>query len=144
MTEINFHHGVADPLAYACRLLHKAQQRGARVAVTADAQSLDRLDVQLWTFEPTAFVPHRRLRQGDGAEVPGAADTPIWLVERPADAPHHEVLVNLGQQVAPGFESYERLFEIVGHDDGARTAGRARLRHYRSRGYAIVMHEVRG
>lgn len=140
MTEINIHHGVADPLTYACRLLLKAQQRGARVAVVAQAEALERLDVQLWTFDATSFVPHVRIRQPAQA---APADTPISLVERAADAPHHEVLVNLGPQIAPGFESFERLFEIVGSDDEARAAGRARLRHYKSRGYQIVLHEVR-
>jgi DNA polymerase-3 subunit chi len=141
MTEINFHHGVHDPLAYACRLLLKAQQRGARVAVTGEEHMLERLDKELWTFDPTSFVPHRRLRGTPDGAAP--ADTPVLLVERAADAPHHEVLVNLGTQVAPGFESFERLFEIVGSADEARAAGRARLRHYRSRGYEIVLHEVR-
>ena len=71
------------------------------------------------------------------------APTPIWLVERPEQAPSHEVLVNLGPAIAPGFESFERLFEIVGTDEDARAAGRERLRHYRSRGYEIQLHEVR-
>ncbi|MBA3597621.1 MAG: DNA polymerase III subunit chi [Methylibium sp.] len=140
MTEINFHHGVADPLAYACRLLLKAQQRGARVAVVAEADALERLDVQLWTFDATSFVPHLRVREPAQAAL---ADTPISLVERTGDALHHEVLVNLGPQIAPGFESFERLFEIVGSADEARAAGRERLRHYKSRGYEIVLHEVR-
>lgn len=140
MTDINIHHGVADPLTYACRLLLKAQQRGARVAVVAGPEALERLDVQLWTFDATSFVPHVRVRQTAHVE---SADTPISLVERAGDAPHHEVLVNLGPEIAPGFESFERLFEIVGCDDEARAAGRARLRHYKSRGYSIVFHEAR-
>jgi DNA polymerase-3 subunit chi len=139
MTEINFHHGVADPLAYACRLLLKAQQRGARVAVVAEADVLERLDLQLWTFDDTSFVPHRRLR---GNAEPARAETPIWLLEQAADAPHHDVLVNLGPQVATGFETFERLFEIVGSADEERAAARARLRHYRNRGYEIRLHEV--
>lgn len=140
MTEINFHHGAGDPLAYACRLLLKAQQRGARVAVVADAPALERLDVQLWTFDAVSFVPHTRVR---GPAEAALSDTPICLVERAGDSPHHEVLVNLGPQIAPGFESFERVFEIVGTADEARAAGRERLRHYKSRGYEIVLHEVR-
>jgi DNA polymerase-3 subunit chi len=141
MTEINFHHGAADPLAYACRLLAKAQQRGARVAVTAELPTLQALDAALWSFDPLAFVPHGRLRPGERPAARLAA-TPVWLVEQPGDAPHHEVLVNLGAEVAGGFESFERLFEIVGQADEARQAGRQRLRHYRDRGYEIKLHEV--
>ena len=142
MTEVNFHHGAEDPVAYACRLLHKAWQRGARVAVTAPAATLARLDELLWSFEPLSFVPHARLRGGE-APPPRLAPTPIWLLERAEQAPAHEVLVNLGPDVAGGFESFERLFEIVGSDAPSREAGRERLRHYRSRGYEIKLHEVR-
>lgn len=142
MTEVNFHHGAADPLAYACRLLAKASQRGARVAITGTAEVLAQLDVALWTFEPLAFVPHARLRAGQPV-APRLAITPVWLLDRATDAPHHEVLVNLGPDIAPGFESFERLFEIVGRDDAGRQAGRSRWRHLESRGYAIQSHEVR-
>lgn len=142
MTEVNFHHGAADPLAYACRLLHKAHQRGARAAVTGPADWLADLDVALWTFEPLAFVPHARLRAGE-TPPPRLAPTPIWLLERAVDAPHHEVLVNLGPEIASGFESFERLFEIVGRDEPDRLAGRQRWRHLESRGYEIRSHDVR-
>ena len=141
MTEINFHHGAADLLAYACRLLTKAQQRGARVAVTAEPALLQALDAALWSHDPLGFVPHARLRAGE-TPAPRLAATPVWLVERAGDAPHHEVLVNLGPEVVGGFESFERLFEIVGRTDDARQAGRRRLRHYRDRGYEIKLHEV--
>lgn len=142
MTEINFHHGATDPLAYACRLLLKAQQRGSRVAVIAPQEQLARLDETLWAFEPLAFVAHARLR-ADQPVSSRLAITPIWLLDRTADAPHHEVLVNLGCDVASGFESFERLFEIVGSGADEREAGRRRWRQYESRGYAIEQHEVR-
>jgi DNA polymerase-3 subunit chi len=143
LTEINFHHGAVDPLAHACRLLMKAYQRGARVAVTASSsERLAQLDVMLWTFEPLAFVPHARRRQG-AAPAERLTPTPIWLLDRAADAPHHEVLVNLGPEVPAGFESFQRLFEIVGSDDDERRAGRQRWRYFESRGYEIRPHEVR-
>ena len=141
MTEINFHHGCADPLLYACRLLARARQRGARVAVAGAGDRLGRLDQALWTFEPLAFLPHARLPAGQA--VPARlAPTPIWLLDDPADAPHHEVMVNLGPEVPSGFESFERLFEVVGDSGDEREAGRRRWRHYESRGYPIVPHRV--
>lgn len=141
MTEVNFHHGADDVLGYACRLLQKAQRHGARVTVTGAAPALQALDAALWSFEPLSFLPHRRLRAGD-KPAEHYADTPIWLVEQPADAPSHEVLVNLGPALPVGFESYARLFEIVGRADDERRAGRERLQHYRSRGYAVVLHQI--
>lgn len=142
MTEVQFHHGCADPLRHACRLLHKAYESGARVAVTGTPEDLGKLDVALWTFDELAFVPHARLAAA-GAPSQRLRCTPIWLVDRAVDAPEASVLVNLGPAIAPGFESFERLFEVVGRDDAARQAGRERWRHLQSRGYEIASHEVR-
>ena len=145
MTEISFHTGVPDVLGYACRLLRKAVKTGARVAVCADAALLGQLDRALWTFDPTDFTPHRRLAPGAPAPARFAA-TPVWLFEAgeaPLQAsPVHEVLVNLGPDAVPGFESFERVLEIVGRDTDAADAGRRRWRHYAERGYAVVHHQV--
>jgi DNA polymerase-3 subunit chi len=134
VTEVEFHTGVPDKLGFACRLLRKAQAKGARVVVHADAVQGVALDRALWTFDPLAFVPHARV----GTSAPAA--TPIWIVERLADAPHHEVLLNLADEVAAGFETFTRLIEVVA-TDGA-DAGRRRWRHYDSRGYSIVHHPM--
>jgi DNA polymerase-3 subunit chi len=142
MTEVNFHHGATDPIEHACRLLWKAQQQGAAVTVCGADDSLTRLDAALWTFEPLAFVPHARLRAGQPMPA-RLMRTPIWLVDHASEAPASPVLVNLGPQIAAGFESFERLFEIVGRDEAARQSGRQRWRHLQSRGYRIESHECR-
>jgi DNA polymerase-3 subunit chi len=143
MTEVSFHTGVADVLGYACRLLRKAVKKGSRVAVCADAALLQQLDIALWTFDPLDFTPHRRLGPGP-APAARFAPTPVWLIDGEAlrASPVHEVLVNLGAEPAPGFESFERVLEIVGRDADAARAGRRRWRHYTERGYAIVHHEA--
>jgi DNA polymerase-3 subunit chi len=135
MTEVEFHTGVGDKLGFACRLLRKAAARGARVVVHATGAEAATLDRLLWTFDPLAFVPHARAGRG---AAPAA--TPIWIVERLADAPHHEVLLNLADGVAEGFETFGRLIEVVGADDAE--AGRQRWRHYSARGYRIVHHSA--
>ena len=58
MTEVEFHTGVADPTAFACRLLRKACRAGVRVLVTASPAPLVALDRALWTFAERDFVPH--------------------------------------------------------------------------------------
>lgn len=141
MTEVAFHFNVGDPLGYACRLLRKALRAGAQVAVVAPPDRLRELDAALWSFDALEFLPHVRLAAGTQPAARLAA-TPLWLVERAADAPPVPVLVNLGDEVAPGFESFERLIEIVGSDDAERQAGRQRWKHYTDRGYAIERHEV--
>jgi DNA polymerase III subunit chi len=141
VTEVSFHFNVADRLSYACRLLRKAVHKGAKVAVTAPPPTLSALDRALWTLAPTDFVPHARLAPGT-APAPRLAPTPIWLLDSVADAPQREVLLNLGREIPVGFESFERIIEIVSTDDDDRAAGRERWKHYASRGYAITRHEV--
>ena len=141
MTEVMFHLKVPDRLNYACRLLRKAQAQGAKAVVTAPAATLAQLDRLLWTFEPLAFVPHLRLA-GGGTAAPNQLATPIWLVERVDQAPHHEVLLNLGDEMVAGFESFERVIEIVPEDDEPKQAARRRWKHYADRGYLLKTHEA--
>ena len=141
MTEVSFHFNVGDSLSYACRLLRKATRKGAKVAVVAPAPTLAALDRALWTFDPLEFCPHLRLPAG-AAPAARQRPTPIWLLDRAADAPDHEVLLNLGPQVPQGFESFGRVIELVSTGDEDRATGRERWKHYSSRGYTITRHEV--
>lgn len=143
MTEVTFHFNVPDRSGYACRLLRKATRSGAQVVVTAPAGELAGLDRLLWTFDPTEFLPHVLQRRGSAVAAHLRA-TPVWLSEDPADAAHHQVLVNLGREVPQGFESFERVIEIVSDDEADRQAARLRWKHYSARGYSIVKHEVTG
>lgn len=138
MTEVAFHFNAPDKLSYACRLLRKATAAGAKVVVTGDAQLLQALDVALWTFSPLEFVPH--CQAGDEAAV--LAASPIVLTAALAAAPHHQVLVNLGQPVPQGFERFERLIEVVTGADEDRQIARGRWKHYADRGYSIVRHDL--
>lgn len=141
MTDINFHFNVPDRLDYACRLLRKAWRRGARVVVSAPASMLGQLDRQLWTFDPLEFIPHLHVKPGQ-TTAERLRHTAIWLTAQVEDAPHQEVLLNLGAEPVPGFESFSRLIELVSLDDADRQAGRSRWKHYSDRGYAISRHDV--
>jgi DNA polymerase-3 subunit chi len=134
MTGVEFHFNAPDKLAYACRLLRKAAQKGARVAVTGEPALLRDLDTALWTFAPLEFVPHCQASQAPAWVVDAS---PIVLCESARTAPHQQVLVNLGDTVPEGFERFERLIEVVTLDDGDRQQARQRWKHYASRGYAL-------
>jgi DNA polymerase-3 subunit chi len=141
LTEVMFHLNVPDRLGYACRLLRKASARGAKVVVSAPAETLARLDALLWTFEAVDFVPHLRVAPG-AAVAPQLKDTPIWLIECVEQAPHHEVLLNLGDELVAGFESFGRVIEVVPQDEAPKQAARKRWRHYADRGYPLQRHEA--
>jgi DNA polymerase-3 subunit chi len=136
MTEIAFHVNTPDKAGYACRLLRKAWGAGSKVVVTADTALLRELDAALWTFSPLDFIPHCY-----DAPAPVRERTPIVLAETLHDAPHVEVLLNLGAQVPQGFERFERLIEVVCADEADLQQGRMRWKHYASRGYAMTRHD---
>jgi DNA polymerase-3 subunit chi len=141
MTEVEFHFNVGDKLDYSCRLLRKAHAGGAKLLVTADPVMLAQLDQMLWTLSATEFLPHCR------SDAPPAtlALSPIVLaasaLEPVLEGRATGVLVNLGQNVPPGFESFERFIEIVSSAPEDRLAGRQRWNHYKQRGYALKAHD---
>ncbi len=138
MTEVAFHFNAPDKLSYACRLLRKAVANGAQVVVTAHDSLLSQLDVSLWTFAPLEFVPHC-YRTDDPAVL---AASPVLLAALIDETPHHQVLLNLGEPVPPGFERFERLIEVVTLDDDDRQRARQRWKHYADRGYSITRHDL--
>jgi DNA polymerase-3 subunit chi len=135
MTRVDFHTGVADKLGHTCRLLRKAWRAGNSVVVAGSPEQLSRLDSLLWTFEPGEFIPHARLRAG-ATIAPPLARTPIWLVDVPADAGERDLLVNLGPEMAAGFERYPRVIEIVAEPPDEVSSGRQRWRRYLAAGLA--------
>lgn len=141
MTRVSFHFNVPHRLDYACRLLRKATRQNARITVTGAASVLAELDRTLWSFEPTEFIAHVLLREGE-ALPERLRDTPVCLAASLAGALHHDVLLNLGAQAPAGFERFDRLIEIVSTDADDRAAARTRWKHYAARGYALEKHEV--
>jgi len=108
--------------------------------VTGAPASLQALDTLLWTFSPLEFVAH--CRAGSPAEQLMAS--PVVLaaqIEGGPELPHHQVLLNLGDEVASGYERFERAIEVVTLDDADRQQARLRWKHYADRGYSITRHD---
>jgi DNA polymerase-3 subunit chi len=139
MTSVDFYFNAADKLQVACRLASKAAAQGKRLLIYApQADTAQRIDRLLWTWQATGFVPHC------AAHDPLASDTPVLIAsEPPADAAC-EVLLNLGAETPPGFERFERLLELVTPEETDRLAARARYKFYRERGYRIADHDLGG
>jgi DNA polymerase-3 subunit chi len=137
VTTIDFYTHCTDPLDVAARVAAKAwAQCGSVRVLTPDAETTVALDELMWKQPATGFLPHCRLAS------PLAPDTPI-LVDHVLE---HEgpvaVLVNLHADPPPFFARFERLAEIVGCDDDAAAAARARWRFYKERGYELKSHNL--
>ena len=141
--KVEFHHGVSDKLAYACRLLRKAYRAGASVVVTGDEAALRTLDKQLWTFDEQEFLPHV-LALAQQAVPPRLHASPIWLSADPGSAPgERSVLINLGTEIPKGMDRFPRLFDIVGSEADDRQHGRQRWKAYAAMGWQVQPHEVK-
>jgi DNA polymerase III subunit chi len=132
MTEVKFYFNVDNRVAYACKLAKKAIEGGKRLVVfapeEATAATFDRL---LWSFAPLSFVPHVR------AEHALAAATPIIIAQAESTLPHHDALLNLGDDPPPWFSRFDMLREVVSTDENDRAHARERLKFYKSRGFNI-------
>ena len=138
MTDITFHFNVPDRLAYSCRLLRKAYQKGASVVVTGEPQMLTQLDDLLWSVSPVDFVPHCR----STAPAATVAASAVVLAQLLSGIHRDGVLINLGQTLPLEFERFERLIEVVTADEQDRLAARQRWKHYASRGYVLNQHNL--
>ena len=138
MTDITFHFNVPDRLAYSCRLLRKAYQKGASVVVTGEPQVLAQLDELLWSVSPVDFVPHC-LCTASAATVTSSA---VVLADSLSGLDRDGVLINLGQTLPTEFQRFERVIEVVTADEQDRLAARQRWKHYAAQGISIKRHDL--
>ncbi|WP_028101772.1 DNA polymerase III subunit chi [Pseudoduganella violaceinigra] len=133
MTQIDFHSGVADKVAYACRLLRKAYASTPRIVVmTEDAAQLAQLDQALWSFSATDFLPHVH------ANDPLAPDSAIILVDSDAtELPEAGLLVNLSRRAPAQFEAFPRLIEVISSAEDDAAAGRLRYAAYKRQDFPL-------
>lgn len=136
MTEIAFHHSIPNRSNYLCRLLRKAYSSGAQVTVFGDEQPLQALSKALWTMGDTEFVPHALWNSSSAEQT----YSPILFTPDLSDSKQHQILLNIGEQTPKGFESFEKLLEVVSLDAAEREQARKRLAFYKQRGYHIAYH----
>lgn len=132
MTQVFFYHGATDKIAAACALLSGAYAKKKPMLVYAlDNTVASSVDRMLWTHSALSFVPHCR------ADSPLAAETPILITDNLETIAQDERLMNLSQEIPPGFSRFESLIEVVGQEESDRMAARDRVKFYKDRGYEV-------
>lgn len=114
------------------KLLEKVYESGKRVHVLCQSlEHLGLLNTVLWTYSPTAFLPH-------GAEgIP--MDHPIWLSCTPVNANKADILVVTNGYVVPADLPYERVLDLFhSADEEALHAARERFKYYKSLDYELT------
>ncbi len=141
MTHIKFYvlgkSGTGSRDRLACRITEKALQQGHKVFIhTRSAQQSQTLDDLLWTFSDRSFLPHA-IHSTDASQ-----DEPVLLAHDTEPNTHHDVLINLGDEIPDYFSRFERVVEIVDHNETDKNTARERFRHYRERGYPLESHDI--
>lgn len=141
MTQILFYHDVEDRLAAVCHWLYYAYSKQEPVLVYApDPAMAERIDKALWCMEPLSFVAHVRYP----SEL--AAQTPIVITSTLEPLLHDRNLLNLSNDIPPGFARFQRVIEFVAsadRDPDDATHARMRYRTYKSMGYPLRALDMR-
>jgi len=140
MTKVLFCHGAQDRLQAAAAWLLQAglddQPAPAIIVYAPDARVAERFDQLLWTTPATGFIAHCR------ADSPLATETPVLIASNLEHLPQDGQLLNLSDELPPGFSRFENLVEIISVDDAARLPARDRVKYYRDRGYDIQYRDL--
>lgn len=142
MTRIDFYliqnsTSVAKP-RLACRLADKAYHLGHRIYLhTENAAQTRQMDEMLWTFSAGSFIPHAAY-----TETLAPNPEPVLIGHGEPPAGFDSVLICLAPEVPAFFSRFERMTELVDHDEQDRQRARERFRFYRDRGYDLHTHEV--
>lgn len=132
MTQVFFYHGAADRIAAACALLGGAYAKKKPMLVFAPEKEIaNNIDRVLWTHQALSFIPHCR------ADSPLAGETPILIADSLETIAQDERLMNLSQEVPPGFSRFQSLIEVVGQAEDERLAARERVMFYKDQGHEV-------
>ena len=137
MTRISFLSNAQDRLQSAAAWVAQAYREQRQVLIFAPAPDVaERIDRMLWTQPATGFIPHC------AAAASLSAETPILIAGTLDDLPQDKCLLNLSNEIPPGFSRFEEIVEIVSVHDEDRLPARDRFRFYRERGYALDNRDI--
>lgn len=120
---------------FACRLVDKAWRLGNQLLVhTANYDIAQKIDALLWNFNANSFLPHEIL--------PAVKQTPVHIGWNEESGQHHDLLINLSDDIPVFFSRFERVAEIVTQQPEQLSISRERYRFYRERGYELQIHDM--
>lgn len=128
-----------DRFLLTCRLVERIRASGLRALIHCpDGESARHIDRLLWTFKQESFVPHGIVGRGVDSEL-----TPVLISGDGSPAGETQVLINLSLEIPPFFDRFERVCEPVDRSPEHLSAGRARFKQYRERGFPPEHHGIR-
>lgn len=138
MTQVDFYIlNSSDTYSFSCKLTEKIYMQNLPIYIHCPTiESVALLNRRLWIERPSSYIPHDTINN-DISEQPVL----IGSVDNPEISIHH-VLINLAINVPHFFSRFERVLEIVGHEEFEKKNGRERFRFYKERGYPLQTHNI--
>lgn len=128
------------PWRFSCRLLEKAFNQHHRVYVHTDtAEDAETLNVMLWTFRQQSFIPHALL--GHFTTHTPAIEIGFGpFADKPAH--HHDILLNLTEQLPPFADSFERVIEVIPNRPHDQERAEKYWHYYGEAGFTNNRHDL--
>ncbi|KLT73408.1 DNA polymerase III subunit chi [Neisseria arctica] len=141
MPKATFYTHVADPADFACRLAQRALQNSNSILIWTDTETAAaKLDIDLWRFNATSFLPHEIWHDGTYPE-----DVPI-VISSGNQLPKQttaEVVLNLSAAFwCDTRPQPSRVLEIVGTSLEELADARERFKAYKQSGFEIEHHNM--
>ena len=139
MTRVDFYllarQQAEERMRFACKLVNTLYRRGRSLYLHAADESAARgLDDLLWSYSPSAFLPHGLLGSADAERIAiGWRDDP---------AGYQDVMINLSLSVPEFFSRFERVVEVVAPVPEIREPLRESWKFYQDRGYPLHRNEI--
>lgn len=142
MLEVSFYilpsASLQDRDVFVCKLAEKAYRQGTYCQIlTASEVHSKILDDLLWTFRANSFIPHQ-------ISAPNNRCLPkqILISADQAHLPASTTLINLSQQIPTSLSDFNRVLEIVHHEEHCLMTSRERYRHYQQAGAKLSTHKL--
>ena len=120
----------SEAAKFAARLARQLKRRGHRILfLTESIERQKALSDWLWQYPADAFLPHRI--------EPTQPESGIDIAAGQEWDDHHDVLINLTDQVPPNYARFEHLCEVVPSSDTLLANARTRWIHYKDRGHPL-------
>ena len=128
-----------DLEAAAMRLAAFHYSQGRRVLLkAADQLAVERLDRELWRFEPDSFIPH------DQAGGPDEGDEPVLISSRTENLNRASVLIMLDPVEFEQVQGFNHLIYFVPVRQGPELeASRELYKKLRGHGQVELLHSIR-
>ena len=134
MTEIRFYHLQTQSLDQALpQILSKAYETGKNIVVKLPQDTIDKMDQNLWTYNPDSFLPHGTKRDAH-EEL-----QPIFLTETDDNPNDAKILVTGLGAIPNDPEKYDLCCEMLdGRHEQAVSDARIRWKSYQEAGHEVT------